>query len=107
MPQFRAFRTPAPSGWDHPDVDEHDRARTQGASPVPGDGSGDPFGPQGHVEHVWTDTVLTFTDDGSWVEQRCRLCDQVRLLGPDDSAALPAWFDTLELREQRPHTGGD
>ena len=64
-------------------------------------GRDDRPGPDACVEHVWTDAVLTFTDDGAWVEQRCRLCGQIQLLGPEDSTALTTWYDAISLREHR------
>lgn len=78
--------------------------RTRGVTPVPSEGPQDRREPHACPEHAWTDTVLTFTDDGAWVEQRCRLCEQIGLLGPDDSSALPTWFNTLRLRGQRLRT---
>lgn len=68
---------------------------------MPSSGRGDRDGEDSAIEHVWTDTALTFTDEGAWVEQRCRLCGQVQLLGPDEGTALTTWYDAISLRERR------
>ena len=72
---------------------------------MPSSGQDDRQEPDAGGEHVWTDTALTFTDDGAWVEQLCRLCGQIQLQGPDESTALRTWYDAMSLREHRGKPG--
>lgn len=50
---------------------------------MPSSGRDQHLAPDECLEHVWTDTTLTFTDVGAWVEQHCRLCGQIQLQGPN------------------------